>query len=339
VGVLGAIGLAGLFYTVVTLVSSVEDALNRIWRVRHGRDWASKFRDYLSVVTVGPVLMFSALALIASAQQHAIVQSVLAFAPWLMWVLTELLPYSMLCGGFTLLFRFMPNTAVTWRAAFVGGLAGGIAWKLAGSAFASFVASSARYAAIYSSFAIIVLFFIWIYVSWLIVLIAGEIAYLWQNPTDVLSRLRDVSIAAQEKNGLAILVAVARQHLAGKPPLTTESLTLATELPATTVDHIVDQMIDHAVLLESGRPSGIALARPPESIAVAELLGILRGEIGAEPFRETPDTIERAFARRKAAVTSALEGMTLRSLAQPPADATPAATNPPPGGDSSVPQG
>src|SRR5215510_12233715 len=58
VGVLGAVGIAGLFITVVTLVQKIEDAFNHIWRIRQPRSLARQFSDYLSVVLVGPVLVF-----------------------------------------------------------------------------------------------------------------------------------------------------------------------------------------------------------------------------------------------------------------------------------------
>ncbi len=333
VGVLGTVGLAGLFYTVISLVSSIEDALNRIWRARQSRPWGAKVRDYLSVVLVGPVLLVSALALTASAQQHELVQRVFALAPWLLWLGTVLLPYVMLCAAFTLLYRFVPNTTVRWSAAAVGGITCASAWKVAGSIFTAFVAGSARYAAIYSSFAILVIFLIWIYVSWLIVLIAAEVAYAWQHPADVLSRLRDVTIAARERNGLTLILTVARRHLAGAPPISAPELATASGLPSAMVEEIIDQMVEHSILLAAERPPGIALARPPEAITVAELLTILRGDFGEVPFRETPASISAALDHCRGAVESALHGLTLRSLAtedeamtayagQPPQDAS-----------------
>ncbi len=321
VGVLGAVGLAGLFYTVVSLVSSIENALNRIWGARQGRDWLSRFRDYLSIILVGPVLVFSALALMASAEQHDLVQRVFAIAPGALWFATVALPYLMLCGGFVILYRFMPNTYVSWSAAAVGGITGGVAWKIAGSAFTTFVAGSTRYAAIYSSFAILVLTLIWIYVSWLIVLIAAEVAYLWQHPTDVLSRLRDLTIAAHERNGLELMRTITANHLAGEPPLTRAALATATDLPISMVDEVVELMIAHRILLESERPPGIALAKPPERVSVFEVLTTLRGDAPELRLRDTPAPITQALAICGAAVESALAGLTLRGLASASDDA------------------
>ena len=77
VGKLGALGVLGLFYTTYSLIDKIEEALNHIWRVRHSRTLARKFTDYLSVVLVGPVLVFTAFATTASAQSHWLVQYIL----------------------------------------------------------------------------------------------------------------------------------------------------------------------------------------------------------------------------------------------------------------------
>ena len=60
VGILGAAGTAMLFYTVVTLVAKIEDALNQIWRLPHSRSWSQRVMAYLSVILVGPVMVFTA---------------------------------------------------------------------------------------------------------------------------------------------------------------------------------------------------------------------------------------------------------------------------------------
>ena len=71
VGILGAAGTAMLFYTVVTLVAKIEDAFNQIWRLPpHSRTWSQRVTAYLSVILVGPVMVFTALTLTASAQNY-----------------------------------------------------------------------------------------------------------------------------------------------------------------------------------------------------------------------------------------------------------------------------
>jgi len=313
VGLLGAVGIAGLIYTVVMLVAAIEEALNRIWQARQGRTWSSKVRNYLSVITVGPVLVFSALALTASAQQYEMVRRAVAYAPWLVWTGTVILPYVILSIAFTLLYRFMPNTYVTWNAAVLGGSAAGIGWNLAGAAFTAFVASSGRYAAIYSSFAILILFFLWVYFSWLIVLVGAEVAYLWQYPADVLRDRASDRAVDRELDGLAVLVFLTRRHLDGTAPTSLWMLARGTGIPPAIVAEITDQMVTGGVLLESVRPRGFALARPPESVPVYEVLRLMHGVQKAN--RPVLESVANALQTREDAVQSALNGVTLRSLA------------------------
>jgi len=324
---LGAAGIAGLLYTVVSVVGSIEHALNRIWGVHEARPMAQKVRDYLGIVLIGPVLMVTALALTAAAQQHSVVQRAVEFAPWLVWLGTVLAPNVLLAGAFTLLYKFLPNTQVPWRAALSGGVVAGIAWKLAGSAFTNFVAGSGQYAAIYSSFAVILLFFIWINFNWLIVLVGGEIAYFIQHPASVLGAGRDATPTAIEERGLALMLALSRSHLAGEAPLSLESIANRTGLATPTVEEIVGRMIEHGLLLRSQRPLGIAMARPPEAVPVTTVLDILRGPAQDSSLSAVPEPIRATLATRARAVESGLAGITLQALAR--SDASSDASNDP----------
>src|SRR6185369_3466015 len=121
---------------------------------------ARKFSDYLSVVLVGPVLVFSAFALTASAQHSWLVQSLLSYGSLgvVITTVTRVMPLFFLCTVFTFLYEFLPNTRVPFRSAVVGGMTAGLLWQVAGLAFAKFVASSTRYTVVYSSFAVLLLF-------------------------------------------------------------------------------------------------------------------------------------------------------------------------------------
>jgi membrane protein len=124
VGVLGAVGVAGLFYTTYSLIEKIEEALNSIWRVEVGRPLARRITDYLSVVLVGPVFVFTAFGLMASSQSHWLVQRVMEIQPfgYLIVAITNLLPFLFMCMLFTFIYKFVPNTPVKISSAFVGGL-------------------------------------------------------------------------------------------------------------------------------------------------------------------------------------------------------------------------
>lgn len=163
VGVLGAVGLAGLLYTVLSLIDRIEESLNHIWQVRRPRNMARKFTDYLSILLVGPVLVVAALTVIAAAQSHWLVQRIIQVTPLealIVFFATNVVPFLFLCAAFSFLYGIMPNTRVRPEAALLGGAVAAVLWQLAGTAFAAFVAGSTRYTAIYSGFAALVVFLI-----------------------------------------------------------------------------------------------------------------------------------------------------------------------------------
>jgi membrane protein len=319
VSVLGAVGLIGLFYTVVGVIDKVEDALNRIWQVRRSRGLVRKLSDYLSILLVGPVLVFAAFGLLASARSDQLVERVLAMTPLrpeVLAVLWHAAPFVLLMAAFTLLYRFLPYTRVTPTSALAGGVTAAILWELAGLAFATFVATSASYKAIYSSFAVLIVFLLWLQLAWLIVLVGGQVAYVWQHPTSYVALRARSSASLRERVGLAALAEIARRHLTGEPPLTADALARTVLAPLTIVDELVEDFIARGVLARAVEPDALVPARPPEQVTVAEVLAIVH-----EPGREASLEVDVApsvvsvLHRRDDAVENALAGLTLASLA------------------------
>ena len=178
--VLGALGVAMLLFTVMSLIHKIEAAFNFTWRIHGARRLSQRFSNYLSVVLVGPVLVFAAMALTATLKSQA-VQNL----PWLsegLWIVGILLQYVMIIGAFTFVYLLVPNTRVHFRSALYGAVIAGLSWRAAGLLFAGFAAQSTSYTAIYSSFAILLLFMIWLFVGWLILLVGASIAYYHQHP-------------------------------------------------------------------------------------------------------------------------------------------------------------
>ncbi len=320
VGVLGAVGVAGLFYTTYSLIEKIEEALNSIWRVQVGRPLARRITDYLSVVLVGPVFVFTAFGLTASAQSHWLVQKVIEIQPlgYLILLMTNLLPFLFMCLAFTFLYKMVPNTAVNVSSAFVGGITAGVFWQVAGMAFAAFVASSARYSAIYSSFAVLILFLIWLYVGWLIVLAGAQVAYYHQHPSAYLLHLRrkHQTPLFREYLTLALLGHITRRFLRGKAPLKEEHLARIQRVPLTMVESLINDLVNAHLLLRTDKPKGVSLARPPETIPIVDVLRIVQHQPhhGSRGFAVGNDRIGMLLRRRDAAVQGALEGVTLKHI-------------------------
>jgi membrane protein len=315
IGILGAAGLAMLFYTVVTLVAKIEDALNQIWRSPHSRSWGQRTTAYLSVVLVGPVMVFTALALTASAQSYWLVARLfkIGFVSYVFTLTTSVMPFVLLCATFTFLYKFIPYTKVRLRSALVGGAAAGILWQLVGMGFAAFVANSAQYAAIYSSFAIMIVFLIWLYVGWLIFLVGAEVAYFHQHPHAFIREALHGTGGHrfQEWLALSAMVEITRRHFSDGPPW--KPTELAASFGVSSLENFIDDFVRAGILLRSLDPEGVALARPPENVTVNEVLDIASDSAAHELRNPGPAT--DILTRRDRAVHDALEGITLKSLA------------------------
>lgn len=129
------------------------------------------------------MLVFAAVTITATLQTNAVVRSLLSLHPLGSVILTllQLLPYLTLWGAFTFVYVFIPNTHDKIHSALIGGLVAAVLWQTVGWGFAVFVSSSTRYYAIYSSFAILLLFLFWPHVGWIIVLRGAQVAYAHQH--------------------------------------------------------------------------------------------------------------------------------------------------------------
>lgn len=183
VGVLGAVGIAMLFFTVVTLMQKIESVFNGIWHVQQLRQITTRLPMYLSVLMVGPVLVLAATGLTASLlsnhfvtdiTQHSVFRDALASVAWLV-------PFMVWVAVFTFIYAMVPNTSVRFSSALAGGVVAAILWNGIGLAFGSMIASSTQYTAIYSAFASLILFMVWLQLAWLIVLLGATVSYAWQN--------------------------------------------------------------------------------------------------------------------------------------------------------------
>jgi membrane protein len=254
VGVLGSVGFALLIYTVIALMQKIESAFNYVWRIDHLRSLSQRFSNYLSVILIGPVLIFSAVGFTATVLNMDAAQRLTAIAPFgiLMLYGSKLVPYLLVCLAFTLIYIFIPNTRVRFTAALVGGIIAGVIWKISGWGFAAFIASSSKYAAIYSSFAILILLLIWMYLSWLILLVGSQIAFYVQYPKYMTrTRVKFVlSNRLREMIALQIMYLVGYHHKHGLPPWTLDQLAEFLGLPGEPIHGVIKVLVDAGYLIE-----------------------------------------------------------------------------------------
>ncbi|TVT32641.1 YihY/virulence factor BrkB family protein [Marinobacter vinifirmus] len=280
VGVLGSVGLGLLVYTVISLVQKVERSFNMIWRVPEMRSMAQRFSNYLSVIMVGPLLMVSAIGATATVFSSDMMQTLMAVEPFgsLIVAVSRFTPFFLVVAAFTFVYIFIPNTRVKFRYAFLAGLIAGVSWQAAGMIFASFVAGSTKYAAIYSGFAVGIILLIWIYLNWMILLLGASLSYYMQNPGSVAKR-REVQLAPelQERVALALMWMVARPFSRGEPAPQQESLEYQMHVPGEITRNISDKLIRAGLLSLAGRNGDqLVPGRALDLITVGNVLQAVR---------------------------------------------------------------
>jgi membrane protein len=330
VGLLGSVGLGLLLYTVISLVQKVERSFNYTWRVRQGRSFGQRFSHYLSVLLVGPVLVFSAVGLTASLASSSITKQLLAVEPlgWLVSNAGTFVPTALITLAFSFAYVFLPNTAVKWRCAFVGALVAGALWHLVGWGFATFVVSTTGTTqAIYSSFAILVLFMVWLYVAWLILLIGSSVAFYTQHPEYLGLLVNELNVSNRMKERLSVqsIFVIAQRYYYGRSAVSSVVLAERLSVPLDPVKDVLEELTKAGILVAAGEPADAYLpARDLSRITVDEVIEVVRAAnestyLSKDRLR-TNVAIDDLFERMRSAREQALGGLTLRELvaANPP---------------------
>ncbi len=289
VGVLGFVGFLMLFYTAVSLLAQIEACFNHIWRVTKSRALYRRFTDYLSLILIGPVLLFSALGIMASMDSSVFVQRLIKLEPLgtVYYGMGLILPHVLIIALFSFAYAFIPNTRVELKPALIGGLCAGLAWKITGALFARFIADSAHYSAIYSGFAVILLSMIWLYISWLILLLGSVLVFYLQYPSYLCYAKRRPHLNMQSREKLAVLLMtlLARRHSKGGEACGLKQLSDATHLPWEVVAETLLCLKQSGLLLILEDEAGYVLAHDSDRILLRDILQSIRSDGDQLPIR------------------------------------------------------
>ncbi len=317
--VLGGIGLVFFIYTAISMVQKIEESFNYVWYVSKPRNFARRFTEYMFVLLIGPVAIVIAIGAIAALQNESIVQWLsqsALFGP-LFAATSRLTPYLVVTGVFTFLYAYMPNTKVKFRAALVGGLAGGIMWASVGVIFATFLANSARTQAIYASFAIAITTLIWLYLNWLILLIGSQIAFYFQNPAYLRLGRREprLSNEMRERLALNIMFLVGKEFREPGPGVNLRSLGRVLKIPTITLAPIAAGL-ESSGLLTTNDNENFLPGREMSRITLVNILSVVRheGETGSHRDPKWDSAIDTLGSALDAAVERTLADQTLSDL-------------------------
>ncbi len=280
---LGWIGVATLLFTVLSTVGTIEKAFNIIWKVRQGRTFWRKFTDFFSVIFICPVAIIVATSVSVSIKKQALLHSLEGIygVSEVEGFFIKLAPLVLIWIAFTFIYAFMPNTRVRIKSALIGGIIAGTIWQMAQWAYINWQIGVSKYNAIYGSFAQLPLFLLWLYFSWIIVLLGSEISYAVQNVMLYRQQrfMPDARIEDKQKFSLLALSLMALRFDRAKPPYSPEELAGEIGVPVSFIAPLLDKFVEGGVLVKAiDKERDIySFALSPANITVLRVMSILSG--------------------------------------------------------------
>ena len=251
-GVFLGIGLLFMLYTVLMLVSNIEDTFNEIWQVKKSRSVFRTFTDYLAMFFIFPILIVltSGLSIFIAAiadrmPDFLMLGSAVRF-------LIDLTPYVLMSAMFVALYVFMPNTKVELRSVIVPGILAGIAMQGLQFVYIHSQIFLSSYNAIYGSFAALPLFMLWMQISWTICLFGAELCYTNQNLDfyDYDAHSGEISHRYKLMLCAVLMSRICRRFAEGKKPYSILELRQETSIPIRFVSDLLYELINAGLLTE-----------------------------------------------------------------------------------------
>ncbi len=171
---LGIAGLAVLLVTAIALILTIDRTLNGIWRVKKARPLTQRVLIYWAAITLGPLLLAASLAVTSYVLSAS--GGLVGALPASLRFLLSVLQFFIVAGGMAALYRYVPNTHVKWSHAWSGGLFVAAGIEVAKRMLSLYLGAVPTYSMVYGAFATLPILLVWIYVSWVIVLMGAVIA-------------------------------------------------------------------------------------------------------------------------------------------------------------------
>jgi membrane protein len=256
------VGVGTVLVVAVWLMLIMDRSLNAIWRVRQSRPYWISVPGYMAVIVLGPLLLGVSVTITTYVMMLS--SEITGMSGKVHALLLRGVPVATSALAFFLLYRIIPHRSVPWRHAALGGIVAGVLFETAKQMFAFYVQASPTYNMVYGAFAAIPLFLVWIYLSWLVVLLGAELtaaAAYWAN-----ARWREAPAPATRfREALTVIQGLLE---AGPGGASFERLRARTLIAPHELEEALTQMTESDVVERSGesyrltRASREALALP-----------------------------------------------------------------------------
>jgi membrane protein len=349
-GPAGVIGILTLIYAAVSMLVEIEKAFNQIYNAPEGRSWVRRITQYWTLLTLGT--LFLLLSFFVQERVLGIAREFTEGGAGSGRFLRHALGFVLTVGISTVLllivFMIVPNTRVLALPALIGALTAAILWESGKWGFARYVgyinSHDTGYSRFYGAVAILPLFMLWVYCTWLIVLsglqFASALQTHWMTKAEGFhfSVLATFGLMDEERakhsvkivdpaSVLVVLISVAERFAGGKPS-DHSHIASATGLDEQAVADMLDRLAGAGLLLrvaDAEHEGTYALGRPPEAIQAVDALALSQELVGSSRAAENKVLLSLTRAR-----VAALEGKTIADLMERPQAAPPVITDPAP---------
>lgn len=248
-GVVAGIGVVVLFWTVIKVISNIEESFNHIWNVKKPRPMGRKLSDYLSLMLFAPVLIITAnsINILVQTKLTELINFINLPGTFVALKLLSYLAIIILWGLFSFVFIFMPNTKVNYSSGVFAGIVAGTIYYIVQSLYLSLQVGVSSYNAIYGSFAALPLFLIWLQITWIIVLFGSELSFFHQNIAfyQFNQKYQKLSFTSKTAIALHIMHAIIENFSQEKTaPYSAEDLSIKRQIPIAIVKIIISELVE-----------------------------------------------------------------------------------------------
>ncbi|MCH8345192.1 MAG: YihY family inner membrane protein [Planctomycetes bacterium] len=311
------VGVAVLIYSAVSLMVTIENSFNSVYRAPGGRAWMRRFPIYFTVLVLGPTAIAISMHLNntfnAALSGHEGWWNLLRAAP-VVW--TFFVTWIVLFA----IYKWIPNTGVSYRPAAFGALIAAVLVELGKRTMGAYLEGAISIQQLYGSLGLIPVFMFWVYLMWLVVLFGLEVAATLQllggrRQLDEIEQKRQLAGVVDPASVLMVMQVVA-ENFATARPATARQIADETSIAETTVIEMLQRLVEAGILHRLDRPDvAVALARPPQEVGADQLIEIGfrmvdEGSVGRRPallhqLREVQKTLAGQVTLATLATTSA----------------------------------
>lgn len=352
---IGFAGFAAMLLAAGIMFAAVEDALDATWSKGHKKSFKRTIMTFMTALVITPILIVASLTVSTVAistregEQLAEKAAAVAADPSAPAAMRAVKPPGFLdkfqksaVGTVAMAYEsvlpvvpivinilfiagayvFIPQAAVRFKFALIGGAVAAILWEASKVGFAYYVFASTVRREIFFSLGAVPIFLIWIYITWVVFLLGSEIAFTAQNfrrlAFDMFHTRRHTVIDG--KLFVAAALIVARRFKEGEGPIREGLLAFRLGLGSDEADELFRRMVAAGILIRSEKPAGFALARPAESLQVADVLGLGCNATSLVAGHADLDAdSSRSLVDLQSAVARSLDGLTIAAMLAPPA--------------------